>query len=185
MAKYPHDKTRPASQGVRKALAKGDMKALALALTPRQRAFCQEYVVDFNATASAIRAGYSLNYPDRQGAALMMNPGIKEYINHLTTSKEAKITAINPDYVIQKVTEIISKEGTKDGDTLRALELLARHLGMFIDRTEITGKDGGAIELEQRKVEEEAENFMNAMEFLRKKALASQDDTKKKEVHLT
>lgn len=30
---------------------------------------------------------------------------------------------------------------------IQALTLLGKHLGMFIDRTEITGKDGGAIEL--------------------------------------
>lgn len=47
---------------------------------------------------------------------------------------------------------------TKNGDTIerevrmadkiKALELLGKHLGMFVDRKEITGKDGGPIQLE-------------------------------------
>lgn len=34
-------------------------------------------------------------------------------------------------------------------DKNSALEKLAKHLGMFIDRTEITGKDGAAIQIEE------------------------------------
>lgn len=32
-------------------------------------------------------------------------------------------------------------------DKMKALEALGRHLGMFVDRTEITGKDGGPVEV--------------------------------------
>lgn len=140
------------------------------ALTIRQRRFCEEYVLDFNGAAAAIRAGYSPAYPDRQAHLLIKNPKISAYIDHLTRSKEAKIMSINPEYVIQKVTEIIHKEDARDGDKLRALELLARHLGMFIERTEVTGKDGGAIAIEQRKVEEEARHVTDMLKNLRDRA---------------
>jgi len=30
-----------------------------MALTPRQERFCEEYLVDFNGSAAAIRAGYA------------------------------------------------------------------------------------------------------------------------------
>jgi phage terminase small subunit len=36
-------------------------------------------------------------------------------------------------------------------DRAKALENVARHLGMFVDKTEITGKDGGPVELSDAK----------------------------------
>lgn len=170
-AKHPHNSSRPEPKAVLKALEAEDMEMLKLALTPRQRAFAVEYVVDFNATAAAVRAGYSPTYSEQQGYILTKHKGIAAYIAHLISSKEAKITAISPDYVIQKVTEIVTREGAKDGDKLRGLELLARHLGMFIDRTELTGKDGGAIEIERRAVEQEANEFAHLINNMTKKEI--------------
>lgn len=159
MAKYPHDSKRPTPKAVLRAVEKKDAKALKLALTPRQEAFAREYVVDYNGTAAAVRAGYAVNWADRQAHILLQHEGIRAYIEMLNTSQEAKIHSVSPDYVLQQVTAIINKPEAKDGDRLRGLELLARHLGMFIERTEITGKDGGAIEIENRKIEEEANTF--------------------------
>lgn len=138
------------------------MNALAKALTVRQRRFCEEYILDFNGSAAAVRAGYSPKYADRQAYQLLkQHDGCIAYIDHLTRSKEAKIMSVNPDYVIQRVMAIINNHEAKDGDKLRGLELLARHLGMFIDRTEITGKDGGAIET--KKIAEDAADFARAI----------------------
>jgi phage terminase small subunit len=157
MKKHPHDASRPARKSVLAAVADSDTEALALALSPRQRAFAREYVVDFNGSAAAVRAGYSVKYPDRQASQLMKNPGVAAYIDDLTQSKQAKLISVDPEYVVAQVTAIISKADTKDGDKLRALELLARHLGMFIERTEISGKDGEAIEI--KKIEEDVADF--------------------------
>lgn len=168
-AKHPHNLARPEPIAVRRALEAEDMDALRIALTPRQRAFAVEYVVDFNATAAAVRAGYSSSYADRQGHQLTRHAGVAGYIAHLMASKEAKITSISPDYVIAQVTEIVTRAGAKDGDKLRGLELLARHLGMFIDRTELTGRDGGAIEIEKRGIEQEANEFTHLINNMNKK----------------
>jgi phage terminase small subunit len=161
---------RPANAAVKKAVAKGNIKALRLALTPRQRKFAEEYVLDFNATAAAIRAGYAPGTADKQGHLLSKHEGIAFLIDDLIRSREAKIVSVTPDYVLQRVTDIINKEGAKDGDKLRGLELLARHLGMFIDRTEITGKDGEAIRIEQQRINEEADAFLNFMKRLNERA---------------
>lgn len=169
-AKHPHNAERPEPEAVRKALEKGDMEALGLALSARQRKFAEEYVIDFNGTAAAIRAGYSTNFPDRQAHTLLKHRGVAAYIDHLSRSKEAKIVSVNPDWVIQKVTEIVTKDDGKDGDKLRGLELLARHLGMFIDRTELTGKDGEALKIEHQKIEEDAATFDHLLNGLRKRA---------------
>lgn len=167
--------TRPARKAINKALAKGNVEKVRQALTPRQRRFCEEYVLDFNATAAAIRAGYATKWADRQAHLLMKNEGVAFLIDELSRSKEAKIMSIDPDYVLQRITAIINKEGARDGDKLRGLELLARHLGMLTDKTEITGKDGEAIRIEQQRVNQESENFLNLVKRLTERA----EDAKK------
>lgn len=175
MANHPHDSKRPESAAVRKALEAGDIEALKIALSPRQRRFAEEYIFDFTGNKAAIRAGYATKYADQQASLLLRHKGVAAYIDHLSQTKESKIVSINPEYVIQKVTEIVTKDGARDGDKLRGLELLARHLGMFIDRTEITGADGGAIEIEQRKIEEDARSVNDLLTKLSKRAEDKKD----------
>lgn len=175
-AKHPHNPDRPEPVAIRRALEKGDMKALGLALSVRQRRFSEEYILDFNGAAATIRAGYSPKWADRQAHILLNHAGIAAYIDHLARNKANSIVSVSPDYVIQKVTAIITKEGVTDGNALRALELLARHLGMFIDRTEITGKDGGPIETQR--IEEEAKSFTDLLQMLRDKEVEKTRDTK-------
>jgi phage terminase small subunit len=176
-AKAPHNSKRPESAAVCRALEDKDIPALEHALTPRQRAFCYEYVVDYNATKAAIRAGYAARNAHQAASLVQMNRGVQFLIDHLSRSKEAKIISIDPDYVLSRVTQIINAEGAKDSDKLRGLELLARHLGMLTDRTEITGKDGEAIQLEHKqKIEEEADAFTMMLEQLRDRVTDQKKD---------
>lgn len=172
-AKHPHDAKRPESQGVLKALdiyaQTQDIEPLRQALTPRQRLFCEEYVVDYDGAKAVIRAGYSKNYADRQAFVLRKNRGVQTYIDHLGRSKEAAIISVDPEYIIARLVAIIGKEGARDGDKIRALEILARHKGMFVDRTEITGKDGDAIRIEQQRIEAESRDFANMIRLMGKK----------------
>jgi phage terminase small subunit len=142
------------------------MEALKYALTYRQRRFCEEYVIDFNGRASVVRAGYSSKWPDRQAYELLMNPGVVRYIEHLSQSAAAKMMSVDPDYVIKSVTEIVSKETARDGDKLRGLELLARILGMLVEKKEVTGKDGGPIAIEE--TQKEAREFTEMLKRIRK-----------------
>lgn len=155
---------------IQKAVDKRDSKALAKAMTVRELKFCEEYLIDFEGKAAAIRAGYAPKWADRQAHLLLQKNHIRAYIDITSQSKEAKIMSVTPDYIIQRITAIINAPEARDGDKLRGLEMLARHLGMFIDRQEITGKDGGAIEVENRRIEEEAQNFTHLLKGLRDKA---------------
>lgn len=179
-AKHPHNPDRPESAAVKKALEAKDMEALSIALTPRQRAFAKEYVVDFNGAAAAVRAGYATQYADRQAHQLMKHKGVAAYIDHLTQSQAASIMSVDADYIVQGIVAIIAKAEGKDGDKLRGYELLARLKGLFIDKQEITGKDGGAIEVEQRRVDEESENFINQLKAMSRRV----PKDVKKEVHI-
>ena len=151
----PIRESRPEPLRLVKALAlplEEQQFAIENALNPRQRAFCREYVVDFNATQAAIRAGYAAKSAQNQSFCLLSYRAVRQLIDFYTQSNASKVTTVDKDYIIQKVTEIVTT-AHKDSDKLRGLELLARHLGMFIDRTEISGPDGEAIRVEETKKE--------------------------------
>ena len=64
-------------------------------LTPKQQRFCEEYLIDLNATQAAIRAGYSKKTANEQGARLLVNVSISHYISELkaTLREDNKVTA--------------------------------------------------------------------------------------------
>jgi phage terminase small subunit len=52
-------------------------------LTPKQELFCHEYLIDFNATRSATEVGYSAKTAAEQGARLLTNVKIQQYLELL------------------------------------------------------------------------------------------------------
>ena len=42
-------------------------------LTAKQQRFCEEYLIDLNATQAAVRAGYSAKTANEQGSRLLTN----------------------------------------------------------------------------------------------------------------
>ena len=156
------------TEAIELAVACEDLDRLVPLLTVRQRHFSEEYIIDFNGKAAAIRAGYAPSYADRQASQLLKNVGVAYYVHRLSQTKESQIVSVDPDYIIKRITDIISKEGAKDGDKLRGLELLARHLGMFVERTEITGRDGEAIRYQE--IENEAAEFAKRLATIGKRS---------------
>lgn len=169
-ARHPHDSSRPSPKAIKKALEKGDMKRLAEALSVRQRRFAEEYIIDFNGSAAAIRAGYAPTYSDRQAHILLHHEGVAALIEHLTRERAGRLEAVLDDnYVIQGIMNVIA-DAERAGDKLRGYELCARILGMLRDRQEITGKDGEAIEINNLKTEEEARKFTEILKGLADRA---------------
>lgn len=127
-------------------------------LTPKQKTFVQEYLVDLNATQAAIRAGYSAKTARQVGAENLSKPVIQEFIQ-AAMNKRSERTEITADYVlygIKAIVEqctsqktIVNEDGTETvvgnfdpQPALKGLELLGKHLKIFVDRAELTGKDG-------------------------------------------
>lgn len=113
------------------------------ALTSKQQLFCQEYIVDLNATQAAKRAGYKpgingINF-DKVGPANLVKVGIKSEIDRLKAVRAEK-TEITAALVLSTIKAIITNPESKDTDKLRGAELLGRHLGMFNDKLEVTSK---------------------------------------------
>ena len=53
MANHPHDANRPVRKKMAEAVERGDIKAIVKGLSPRQRRFCEEYVIDYNRSIPA------------------------------------------------------------------------------------------------------------------------------------
>lgn len=74
-------------------------------LTPKQEAFCQEYLKDLNATQAAIRAGYSVETARSIGQENLTKPDIENHIQELMREREERVLA-DADYVLRRLLEI-------------------------------------------------------------------------------
>jgi len=57
-------------------------------LTQKQKIFCQEYIIDWNATRSAKKAGYSEKTAYQTGVENLRKPQIKQYIQEIQNDLE-------------------------------------------------------------------------------------------------
>lgn len=160
--KKPRDAIKPTVQA---ALDAGNIQEVVNNLTFKQRRFVEEYLVDFNGSAAVLRAGYNTKHPGRLAHEMLHHPGIKAAMDQITLERAGEML-IKPDYVVNKITRTIEKAELENNHTavLRGCELLARHLGMFIERKEISGPNGDAIKYEQ--VKEAADAFTSAISGL-------------------
>lgn len=74
-------------------------------LTAKQKRFCDEYLIDLNATQSAIRSGYSVKTANEQGARLLANVSVQEAIAK-EMAERSKRTGINQDRVVMELARI-------------------------------------------------------------------------------
>ena len=112
---------------------------------------------DSNATQAYIRAGYSERTANKAGPALLVHLGVADAIR----KERAKLTErvhIDQAWVIERLAheaKLGADTDTKpNASRIRAIELLGKHIGMFVDRSEVTVK-----RLDQMS-EEELETFI-------------------------
>jgi phage terminase small subunit len=74
-------------------------------LTAKQERFCQEYVVDSNATQAAIRVGFSKKTANVQAARLLTNVNIRNRIKELQQELQMK-TSVTAERVINELAKI-------------------------------------------------------------------------------
>ena len=129
-----------------------------MALTAKQRRFCDEYLIDLNATQAAIRAGYSENTARAIGSENLTKPDIAEYISKRMAEKEAALIA-DQDEVLKYLTAVMRgesqsevvvvenigdymseartmKKAPDEKERLKAAELLGKRYGLYTDRIE-------------------------------------------------
>jgi phage terminase small subunit len=108
-----------------------------MSLKRKQPEFVREYMVDFNATQAAIRAGYSEKTAYSIGQENLNKPEIKAAIDEAMEARAAR-SSLTVDLVVQGLlTE--ARNAKHEATRVAAWSHLAKHLGMFIDRVESTG----------------------------------------------
>lgn len=71
-------------------------------LTPKQEQFCNEYLIDLNATQAALRAGYSSKTAGSQGERLLRNVDVATRIQELQSQRSER-TQITADRVLEEL----------------------------------------------------------------------------------
>lgn len=79
-----------------------ETEAIGDDLTPKQKMFCEEYLIDLNATQAAIRAGYSAKTASSISSENLLKPEIQEYIERLTAKRNER-NEITQDSVLDKL----------------------------------------------------------------------------------
>jgi len=70
-------------------------------LTPSQRLFVSEYLIDLNATKAAIRAGYSAKSAGSMGHTLLQNPEIKALVEREVEERKVR-SNITADLILEE-----------------------------------------------------------------------------------
>lgn len=78
-------------------------------MTERQKRFCDEYLIDLNATQAAIRAGYSKKTATVIAAEILTKPYIADFIAKRMAEKEKTLIATQ-DEVLQYLTAVMRRE---------------------------------------------------------------------------
>lgn len=121
-----------------------------MALTPKQKRFVAEYLIDLNATAAARRAGYSAKTADRIGPELLGKTCVSEAIQQAIQERE-KRTEITQDMVLRETAKLaffdIRKMFDKNGKPLDISELDADTAAALVglDVQDIATPDGDYV----------------------------------------
>lgn len=117
-------------------------------LSPKQLRFCEEYLVDLNATQAAIRAGYRERSARQQAARLLTKDYIQAEVARLRDDISVR-TGLTQDRVLNEIGSVAFAVASdaynselRYSSKLKALEMLAKHLGLFDEHR--PGEDSGA-----------------------------------------
>lgn len=125
------------------------------ALSPKHRLFLDEYRKDRNGAAAAKRAGYSAKRANVTAAELLARDDVKAALAEVDTGNRVA-AELTEQRIIDELSVIAFADIGKVVEDWpapivnvkrAALVDLGKHLGMFKDRVEHTGKDGGPIEV--------------------------------------
>ncbi len=122
-------------------------------MTAKQQRFCDEYLIDLNATQAAIRAGYSEKYAHTNANKLLQNTTIKDFISERMAEKEDELIA-DQNEVLKYLTSVLRGEEKdeqlisnamgeleiqkirRQHNQMKAAELLAKRYGLLVEKLE-------------------------------------------------
>ena len=117
-------------------------------LTMKQKRFCDEYLSRglTKPFEALLEAGYK---PGGDGSAraavktLLEKPNVRAYIELMKPKYEGKLL-LTRDYVVEGL-KAVAEGSRNDNAKVAALKHLGQYLGMWVERTEVTGADGQPI----------------------------------------
>ena len=80
-------------------------------MTAKQQRFCDEYLIDLNATQAAIRAGYSEKRASEQAYQLLQKTTVQNFIQQRKAERMER-TEITQDFVLKELVEMASVNAT-------------------------------------------------------------------------
>lgn len=127
---------------------------MAKPLTPKERQFVAEYLIDRNGAKAAIRAGYRQSRAAARVTAsrLLRKANVRASLDEKLKQAQEK-ALVDAGYVIQKLRDV-AEHCTQDGriwdhsGAVGALKLLGQHLKLFTEKHEVSGADGQPIVLQ-------------------------------------
>lgn len=124
-------------------------------MTDKQRRFCDEYLIDLNATQAAIRAGYSERTAYSIGEENLRKPEVKSYIDERLEEIRSEKTA-DAREVLEYLTAVMRGEQTEAvlklvgggeqavanievsaKDRMKAAELLGKYYSLWTDKVNV------------------------------------------------
>ena len=125
-------------------------------MNEKQVRFCEEYIIDHNATQAAIRAGYSPATAKQIGSRLLTKVDVQEKVQEM--AEQVTVSAIaTAEEVLEHFTKVMRGElfdqvikRDEDGnlqtvdvvaklsDRNKAAEALAKHYALLVEKVELT-----------------------------------------------
>lgn len=130
-----------------------EVSSITQKLTLKQQRFIDEYIISGNATQSAIKAGYSKKTARKIGQENLTKPDIRAAIDKRNAEIQSEKT-MDMKEVMERLTAIgrgetseqqLSNKGevveveTKTSDRIRAMELIGKRYGAWLDKKEVNG----------------------------------------------
>jgi len=106
-----------------------------MSLNAKQQKFLDEYLVDFNATEAAKRAGYSGASSHTTGWRLLRNAEISENV-----SMRIELYAMGANERLKVLSDIAREKDEKTADRLKAIEMLGKLAGDYTEKVEHSGE---------------------------------------------
>ncbi len=126
-------------------------------MNERQKRFCEEYLIDCNATQAAIRAGYSSKTAYSIGQNNLKNEKLKAYISEQLEKMKSERIA-DATEILEYLTSVVRGESTSsvlamrnggnqilidkapdEKEKIKAAELIGKRLGLFKENVNLTG----------------------------------------------
>lgn len=107
-------------------------------LNDRQKRFCDEYLIDLNATQAAIRAGYSEKTAEQTASRLLTNVKVQEYIEKRKKDRIER-TEITQDDVLKELAIIAFSTATDYAEVIEK-DLMVEVDGKLIPALDAAGQ---------------------------------------------